>query len=163
MSDSTNGSSTARRSGRSHRWRRWRRRTSTSSCSGRLRRRLQRVQLHGFDRTLEAARPREDSGGDSRRRHRPDSDRPPDDDPLTYAYLKALGRRIGVEMSVNTSFNVAGPIAQTPRRRSTRCVAPGVSTRCCWWPTMAWCTPPGTTASVTADGLRDGFGVEGTV
>ena len=36
------------------------------------------------------------------------------DDPLTYAYLKALGRRIGVEMSVNTSFNVAGPIAQTP-------------------------------------------------
>jgi carbamoyltransferase len=37
-----------------------------------------------------------------------------DDDPLTYAYLKALGRRIGVEMSVNTSFNVAGPIAQTP-------------------------------------------------
>jgi len=37
-----------------------------------------------------------------------------DDDPLTYAYLKALGRRIGVEISVNTSFNVAGPIAQTP-------------------------------------------------
>ncbi|MFB9262564.1 carbamoyltransferase C-terminal domain-containing protein [Bradyrhizobium erythrophlei] len=36
------------------------------------------------------------------------------DDPLTYAYLKALGRRIGVEISVNTSFNVAGPIAQTP-------------------------------------------------
>ncbi len=37
-----------------------------------------------------------------------------DDDPLTFAYLKALGRRVGVEMSVNTSFNVAGPIAQTP-------------------------------------------------
>jgi carbamoyltransferase len=37
-----------------------------------------------------------------------------EDDPLTYAYLKALGRRIGVELSVNTSFNVAGPIAQTP-------------------------------------------------
>jgi carbamoyltransferase len=36
------------------------------------------------------------------------------DDPLTHAYLKALGRRIGVEISVNTSFNVAGPIAQTP-------------------------------------------------
>jgi carbamoyltransferase len=36
------------------------------------------------------------------------------EDPLTYAYLKALGRRIGVEISVNTSFNVAGPIAQTP-------------------------------------------------
>jgi len=33
-------------------------------------------------------------------------------DPLTYAYLKALGRRIGVEAAVNTSFNVAGPIAQ---------------------------------------------------
>ncbi len=36
-----------------------------------------------------------------------------EDDPLTHAYLKALGRRIGVEVSVNTSFNVAGPIAQT--------------------------------------------------
>jgi carbamoyltransferase len=36
-----------------------------------------------------------------------------EDDPLTYAYLKALGRRIGVEISVNTSFNVAGPIAQS--------------------------------------------------
>jgi carbamoyltransferase len=35
------------------------------------------------------------------------------DDPLTYSYLKALGRRIGVEISVNTSFNVAGPIAQS--------------------------------------------------
>jgi carbamoyltransferase len=39
-----------------------------------------------------------------------------EDDPLTYAYLKALGRHIGVEVSVNTSFNVAGPIAQTPRQ-----------------------------------------------
>jgi carbamoyltransferase len=39
-----------------------------------------------------------------------------EDDPLTYAYLKALGRHIGVEMSVNTSFNVAGPIAQTPNQ-----------------------------------------------
>jgi carbamoyltransferase len=39
-----------------------------------------------------------------------------EDDPLTYAYLKALGRRIGVELSVNTSFNVAGPIAQTARQ-----------------------------------------------
>src|SRR6202011_608265 len=38
------------------------------------------------------------------------------DDPLTHAYLKALGRHIGVEMSVNTSFNVAGPIAQTPQQ-----------------------------------------------
>jgi len=34
-------------------------------------------------------------------------------DPLIYAYLKALGRRIGVEAAVNTSFNVAGPIAQS--------------------------------------------------
>lgn len=38
------------------------------------------------------------------------------DDHLTYAYLKALGRHIGVEISVNTSFNVAGPIAQSPRQ-----------------------------------------------
>jgi carbamoyltransferase len=39
-----------------------------------------------------------------------------EDDPLTHAYLRALGRYIGVEMSVNTSFNVAGPIAQTPQQ-----------------------------------------------
>ncbi|MDI1262971.1 MAG: carbamoyltransferase C-terminal domain-containing protein [bacterium] len=39
-----------------------------------------------------------------------------EDDPLTYAYLRALGRHIGVELSVNTSFNVAGPIAQTPQQ-----------------------------------------------
>jgi carbamoyltransferase len=37
-------------------------------------------------------------------------------DPLTYQYLPALGRRIGVEAAVNTSFNVAGPIAQTPQQ-----------------------------------------------
>ena len=35
-------------------------------------------------------------------------------DAVTHAYLKALGRRIGVEIAVNTSFNVGGPIAQTP-------------------------------------------------
>ena len=35
-------------------------------------------------------------------------------DAVTYAYLKALGRRIGVEVAMNTSFNVAGPIAQSP-------------------------------------------------
>ena len=34
-------------------------------------------------------------------------------DPVTHAYLKALGRHIGVEVAVNTSFNVAGPIVQT--------------------------------------------------
>jgi carbamoyltransferase len=34
-------------------------------------------------------------------------------DPMTYAYLEALDRRIGVAVAVNTSFNVAGPIAQT--------------------------------------------------
>ncbi|MDB5652589.1 MAG: carbamoyltransferase [Tardiphaga sp.] len=39
-----------------------------------------------------------------------------EDDALTHAYLKALGRQIGVELSVNTSFNVAGPIAQTPQQ-----------------------------------------------
>jgi carbamoyltransferase len=37
-----------------------------------------------------------------------------EDDPLTHAYLGALGRHTGVAMSVNTSFNVAGPIVQTP-------------------------------------------------
>jgi carbamoyltransferase len=34
-------------------------------------------------------------------------------DPICHAYLRALGRRIGVEVAVNTSFNIAGPIVQT--------------------------------------------------
>ena len=37
-----------------------------------------------------------------------------DTDPFTHAYLRAMGRRCGVEASVNTSLNVAGPIVQTP-------------------------------------------------
>jgi carbamoyltransferase len=35
-------------------------------------------------------------------------------DPVAHAYLKALGRRCGVEVAVNTSYNVAAPIAQSP-------------------------------------------------
>ncbi len=37
-------------------------------------------------------------------------------DPLTYAYLKAMGRHVGVEVSVNTSLNVGSPIVQTPEQ-----------------------------------------------
>lgn len=37
-------------------------------------------------------------------------------DPFTHAYLKAMGRRVGVEVSVNTSLNVAGPVVQTPEQ-----------------------------------------------
>jgi carbamoyltransferase len=36
------------------------------------------------------------------------------EDPFTYAYLRAMGRRAGAEVSVNTSLNVGSPIAQTP-------------------------------------------------
>jgi carbamoyltransferase len=35
---------------------------------------------------------------------------------FTYEYLEALGRRIGVEVSVNTSLNVGTPIVQTPEQ-----------------------------------------------
>jgi len=35
-------------------------------------------------------------------------------DPFVHAYLRAMGRRIGAEVSVNTSLNVGTPIAQTP-------------------------------------------------
>ena len=38
----------------------------------------------------------------------------PEHDPFTHAYLMAMGRRLGVEVSVNTSLNVGSPIAQTP-------------------------------------------------
>ncbi len=37
-------------------------------------------------------------------------------DPFTFDYLKAMGRRVGVEVSVNTSLNVGSPIVQTPRQ-----------------------------------------------
>jgi len=37
-----------------------------------------------------------------------------ENNPLMYAYLKALGRYIGLEVSVNTSLNVGSPIVQTP-------------------------------------------------
>ena len=35
-------------------------------------------------------------------------------DPFSYSILKALGRRSGVEVAVNTSLNVGTPIVQTP-------------------------------------------------
>lgn len=38
----------------------------------------------------------------------------PDSNPLCHAVLKALGRRLGAEVMVNTSLNVGGPIVQTP-------------------------------------------------
>ena len=40
----------------------------------------------------------------------------PETDPFTYAYLQAMGRYVGVEMSVNTSLNVGSPIVQTPEQ-----------------------------------------------
>jgi carbamoyltransferase len=38
----------------------------------------------------------------------------PDIQPLLHDYLQAMGRRLGAEVSVNTSLNVGGPICQTP-------------------------------------------------
>ncbi len=38
----------------------------------------------------------------------------PEHDPFCHAFLVAMGRRVGVEASVNTSLNVGAPIAQTP-------------------------------------------------
>jgi carbamoyltransferase len=38
----------------------------------------------------------------------------PDVDPFCHEFLLAMGRRVGVEASVNTSLNVGAPIAQTP-------------------------------------------------
>lgn len=37
-------------------------------------------------------------------------------DPFTYAYLKAMGRHLSVEVSVNTSLNVGSPIVQSPEQ-----------------------------------------------
>ena len=39
-----------------------------------------------------------------------------ENNPLMFEYLTALGRHIGVEVSVNTSLNVGSPIVQTPRQ-----------------------------------------------
>jgi carbamoyltransferase len=40
----------------------------------------------------------------------------PDADPLCHEFLLAMGRRVGVEASVNTSLNVGAPIAHTPEQ-----------------------------------------------
>jgi carbamoyltransferase len=40
----------------------------------------------------------------------------PDIDPFCHEFLLAMGRRVGVEASVNTSLNVGAPIAQTPEQ-----------------------------------------------
>jgi carbamoyltransferase len=40
----------------------------------------------------------------------------PDTDPFCHEYLLAMGRRVGVEASVNTSLNVGAPIAHTPQQ-----------------------------------------------
>jgi len=40
----------------------------------------------------------------------------PETDPFTHAFLVAMGRRVGVEASVNTSLNVGAPIAHTPEQ-----------------------------------------------
>ena len=54
-------------------------------------------------------------------------------DPFSHAYLKAMGRQAGVEVSVNTSLNVAGPIVQTPQQALEACAAPGRWMACCCW------------------------------
>jgi carbamoyltransferase len=40
----------------------------------------------------------------------------PDVDPFCYEFLLAMGRRVDVEVSVNTSLNVGAPIAHTPEQ-----------------------------------------------
>jgi carbamoyltransferase len=40
----------------------------------------------------------------------------PDVDPFCHEFLVAMGRRVGVEASVNTSLNVGAPIAHTPEQ-----------------------------------------------
>ncbi len=40
----------------------------------------------------------------------------PDVDPFCHEFLLAMGRRVGVESSVNTSLNVGAPIAHTPEQ-----------------------------------------------
>jgi len=81
-----------------------------------------------------------------------------EDDPLTYAYLKALGRHIGVEISVNTSFNVAGPIAQTPQQAvDTLRRSKGLDVVLAGGRPMARYRRHGMAASATADGSPSGF------
>ena len=40
----------------------------------------------------------------------------PDVDPFCHEFLRAMGLRVGVEVSVNTSLNVGAPIAHTPEQ-----------------------------------------------
>ncbi len=51
----------------------------------------------------------------------------PETDPFCHEYLVAMGRRVGVEASVNTSLNVGAPIAHTPEQAiATLKRAPGM-------------------------------------
>ena len=43
----------------------------------------------------------------------------PEVDPFCHEFLLAMGRRVGVEASVNTSLNVGAPIAHTPEQAVT--------------------------------------------
>ena len=81
-----------------------------------------------------------------------------EDDPLTYAYLKALGRHIGVELSVNTSFNVAGPIAQTPQQAiDTLRRSKGLDARADGRGRRRGPSPRGMAGNATAGGLLAGL------
>ena len=77
---------------------------------------LQRLQLHGADRSAAPGRHAPHPRGDPPRHTSRIQIVRSDTDPFTHAYLKAMGRHAGVEVSVNTSLNVAGPIVQTPQQ-----------------------------------------------
>lgn len=48
----------------------------------------------------------------------------PEIDSFCHAFLQAMGRRLGAEVSVNTSLNVGTPIVQIRFRRWIFCVEP---------------------------------------
>jgi len=52
----------------------------------------------------------------------------PETDPFTFSFLEAMGRRVGVEVAINTSLNVGGPIVQSPQQAlDTLKRAPGMA------------------------------------
>ena len=82
-------------------------------------------------------------------------------DRVAYAYLRALGRRTGVEVAVNTSFNVAAPIAQTPAQvlETLRRARAWTGSSCFQMRGLSLWRGPGSPELEPADGFGNGFAI----
>ena len=116
-SGSTSASNIARRSARWRRWRRWRRRRQYFELlPGASDADYNAYNYMVLTAQSKPQRARENSGGDPCRRHRPHPDRTRRGRSPHLRLSEGARPPHRRRDSVNTSFNVAGPIAQTPQQ-----------------------------------------------